>query len=200
MQPKLTIMLKDPQFAGVQFARFKIMQNADGCRTFGLFHGGEWYEFAHTVAQSKARNNEYVSVYPLIFSSDVTYGRKNLPLYPFIVVPGCATDDVRSEPGSWYLIALFPHFFIGPAENAGRPSDGPFGCRRRRVELHPLCIKMNMDDLNEFTVHPMNMVWANQETLMTFIMAATYIVDQNEQDLLCCEPSQRCKTCPCPRD
>ena len=31
-------------------------------------------------------------------------------------------------------------------------------------------------------------------------MAAAVVVDQQEQDLLCCEPSQRCKTCPCPRE
>jgi hypothetical protein len=89
MLPTLISMLKDPQLADVQYTDFKIMQNENRCRIFGSFHGGEWFEFAHAVAQSKARNNEHVSSPPLIFSTVVTYGRKNLLLYPWVAVSGC---------------------------------------------------------------------------------------------------------------
>jgi hypothetical protein len=199
MLPVLKSILKDPQFAGVQYTEFKLMRNENGCRIFGCFNAGQWYEFAHGVAQSKADHNEQVAVYPLIFSSDVTLGRKNLPLYPYIVAPGCIADDVRSEPGSWYLVAMFPHYNNDPAEKAGRVLNGPLGCRRRRVELHHLCLKVCMDDLNEISAQPIKMEWANGAILSTYIMTAAHVVDQSEQDLLCCEPSQRCKTCPCPR-
>ena len=66
---------------------------------------------------------------------------------------------------------------------------------RRRVELHPVC----MEDLNEISLDPLKRGWANGEVLLTYIMAAAYAVDQSKQDLLCCESSQKCKTCPCPR-
>ena len=200
MLPTLISMLKDPQFAGVQYTDFAIMRNENGCRIFGSFQGGEWHEFAHAVAQSKAIDHEHVSVYSLIFSMDGTYGRKSVPLYPLVTVPGCVSDDKRSEPGSWYVIAMFPHYSNEPAENAGRCNDGPYGIRRRRVELHHLSLKECMVDLNEISVNPIRMEWANQQVLWTYIMAAAVVVDQQEQDLLCCEPSQRCKTCPCPRE
>jgi hypothetical protein len=35
MLPTLISMLKDPQFAGVQYTDFKIMRNENGCRIFG---------------------------------------------------------------------------------------------------------------------------------------------------------------------
>ena len=86
---------------------------------------------------------------------------------------------------------MFPNFSNTPAEIAGRQLDGPYGCRRRRVELHHLCLKECMVDLNEISVDPIQMLWAKQELLWTYIMAAAGVVDQNEQDLLYCEPSQR---------
>ena len=161
MLPTLISMLKDPQFAGVQYTDFTIMRNENGCRIFGSFQGGEWHEFAHAVAQSKAIDHEHVSVYSLIFSMDGTYGRKSVPLYPLVTVPGCVSDDKRSEPGSWYVIAMFPHYSNEPAENAGRCNDGPYGIRRRRVELHHLSLKECMVDLNEISVNPIRMEWAN---------------------------------------
>ena len=43
MLPTLISMLKDPQFAGVQYTDFSIMRNENGCRIFGSFQGGEWH-------------------------------------------------------------------------------------------------------------------------------------------------------------
>jgi hypothetical protein len=106
MLPTLISMLKDPMFAGAQYTRFKMMRGENGCRIYGSFGDGQWYQFADTIAQTKAIGNEPVSVYPCIFSSDVTVGRKNVDLYPLINVPGCVEDDKRSEPGSCYLIAI----------------------------------------------------------------------------------------------
>jgi hypothetical protein len=200
MLPTLISMLKDPMFAGAQYTRFKMMRGENGCRIYGSFGGGQWYQFADTIAQSKAIDNEPVSVYPCIFSSDVTVGRKNVDLYPVISVPGCVEDDKRSEPGSWYLIAMFPHYRNQPAENAGRQAKGPLGYRRRRVELHHLSLDICMEDLNEISLNPLKMQWADGQIRPTYIMAAAYVVDQNEQDLVCCETSQKCKNCACPRN
>jgi hypothetical protein len=132
----LQAMLKDPKFAGVQYTAFKMLRSADGDRIYGSFHGGQWYEFAHSLAQTKGTGREQVSVYPVLGSCDVTYGRKNMPMYPYIVTAGCVSDDVRSEPGSWFLLAMLPHYRNSPAELAGRACEGPKGYRRRRVELH----------------------------------------------------------------
>ena len=37
-------------FAGAQYTSFEILRNDDGVRVFGSFQGGQWYEFAHSVA------------------------------------------------------------------------------------------------------------------------------------------------------
>ena len=81
-------------FAGVQYTSFEILRNDAGVRIYGSFQGGQWYEFAHSVARSKSTGNGPVSVYPLIGSCDVTYGRKNLPMYPYIVAAGCVAWEL----------------------------------------------------------------------------------------------------------
>jgi hypothetical protein len=79
--------------------RFSAVRNADSFRVFGSLKGGYWYEFAHSLAQLKGTGQGPVSVFPLLGSCDVTYGRKNPPMYPYIVAAGCVLDDIRSQPG-----------------------------------------------------------------------------------------------------
>jgi hypothetical protein len=147
---------------------------------------------------TKARGNEHVSAFSLIFNTNVTYGRKSLLLYPLVAVPGCVSDDKRLEPGSWCLIAMFPTFPIRQQKMLADNLMVYLAVAEER--LHHLCLKECMVELSEISVDPIQMQWTNQEWLWTYIVAAAVVVDQNEQDLLCCEPSQRCMTCPCPRE
>ena len=53
-------------FAGAQYPSFEILRNDDGVRVFGSFQGGQWDEFAHSVAQSKSTGDGPVSaLFPL---------------------------------------------------------------------------------------------------------------------------------------
>ena len=182
----------------MQYTSFAVLRNNEGYRVYGSFQGGDWYEFAHNLAQTKS-TGQPVSVFPLIASCDVTYGRKNLPMYPEIIAAGCVSDDVRSEPGSWFLIAMLPHYKNSPAELAGRVDEGPHGIRRRRVEVHHMAQSLITGELNQLSARPMPMEWADGVVRDTLIMMAARIGDQPQHDLSCAEPAQTCKQCNCPK-
>ncbi len=78
----------------------------------------------HKVPQlaTLGTGNKPVSVLPVLASCYVTVGLKNLRLllYPFIIALGCVSDDIRSEPGSWYLLTMLPYYLDGPAEHCAR--------------------------------------------------------------------------------
>ena len=131
--------LANPRFAGVQYTRFRHLRTQNGgVRVFGAFNNGEWYEFAHATAQTLG-GGQPVSVAPYWMGSDVTVGRnlprKNCSMCPFYVCSGCIDDDVRSEPSCWSIVAVFPHYSIKAAHRAGRPAEGPYGYRRRKVHV-----------------------------------------------------------------
>ena len=121
-------------------------------------------------------------------------------MYPYIVASGCVSDDVRSEPGSWFLLGMLPHYKNAPAELAGRVCDGPKGYRRRRVELHHLAMSTIYSELNVISVRARPMKWADQEIRETLVMMAATVGDQPQHDLTCAETSQSCKQCQCPKD
>ena len=196
----LTSMLSDQKFVGVQYTSFKIIRNDVGFRVYGSFQGGQWYEFAHSVAQTLGNGNDPVSVLPVLASCDVTVGRKSLPLYPYIIAAGCVADDIRSEPGSWFLLAMLPHYLNAPAELAGRSDTGPAGIRRRRVELHHMAMSLITEEFRALSLQVRPMRWADQKSRDTLIMLAATIADQPQHDLNCAETSQSCKQCSCPKD
>ena len=127
--------LADPRFAGVQYTCFRHLRTQDGgVRVFGAFNNGQWYEFAHATAQTLG-GGQPVSVAPYWMGSDVTVGRKSCSMYPYFVASGSTDDDVRSEPSCWSIVAVFPHYKIKAARRAGRPAEGPYGYRRRKVPI-----------------------------------------------------------------
>ncbi len=119
--PTLKAILKDPKIRGENYVytfhvQYSTSDDSDRMylQVFSTLHSKSFATtrgFASTglskvangrnsLAQTKGAGNVSVSVYPSIGSCDVTYGRKNLPMYPYIVAAGCVSDDVRSEPGS----------------------------------------------------------------------------------------------------
>jgi hypothetical protein len=67
---------------------------------------------------------------------------------------------------------MFLHNNNVPSEHDGRKLKGTLGCRRRRVILHHLGLKVCIDDLNKISVHPLKMQWADGQILSTYITAA----------------------------
>jgi len=143
-------LLRHPRYAGVQYTSFRMLRTDQGVRVFGAFNNGEWYECAHLKAQTLGGGRP-VSVVPYFMGSDVTVARKTMPMYPFYVCPGCIDDDRRSEPASWAIVAVFPHFNGKAAARAGRPPDGPHGYRRRRVLPFPICLSVCLADFKRCT-------------------------------------------------
>ena len=167
----------------MQYTSFKIVRNDAGFRVYGSFQGGQWYEFAHSIAQTLGTGNRPVSVLPVLASCDVTVGRKKLPLYPFIFALGCVSVDICSEPGSWYLLAMLSHYLNGPAELAERIDTGPIGIRRRRVDLHHLAMSLITEEVCELSLQVRPMRWADEKTRETLIMMAATVADQPLHDL-----------------
>ena len=57
-----------------------------------------------------------------------------------------------------------------------------------------------MDDYNEIGKTPIWLRFPDGISRLAYIMMAGWIADQQEQDKMCAETSQRCKQCVCPKD
>jgi len=132
--PLIKRLLSRPTFAkgGGTYTRFRLVKDREGIRIIGAYNTGDWYEFAHVLAQKKGKG-EPVSVLPLLCSTDATVARKNMPVYVFLVSIGCLSDRHRSEPGNWLMVACLPHYNDQAARNAHRPDTGPRSIARRKV-------------------------------------------------------------------
>lgn len=134
--PLIKRLLSRPTFANNTYTRFRLVRDREGIRIIGAFNTGDWYEFAHVVAQKKGGGGPSpVTVVPLLCSTDATVARKNMPVYVFLVSIGCLGDRHRSEPGNWLMVACLPHYNDQAAKNAHRPDRGPLSIPRRKVRL-----------------------------------------------------------------
>jgi hypothetical protein len=92
-------LLQHPRFRARQYTRFRLVQNAQGHRVYGAFNTGEWYRLAQVYCNGKAPGHpeDPVSPVPVFLSSDATYARKNIgvwPIYcscPFTLAPFTST-------------------------------------------------------------------------------------------------------------
>ena len=73
-------------------------------------------------------------------------------------------------------------------------------CAGMQVELTHLGIAVIMDDLNAISVDPIYLRYPDDNERLTYMMLAGWLADQQEMDRICCETSQRCKQCVCPKN
>jgi hypothetical protein len=114
---------------------------------------------------------------------------------------GCIHDDVRSEPGSWLVVGMIPVFdkkksMRGPDK---RPKLGPDGAPRRRIDLTHQCLGALLEGWNALTENNKIIQWADGVWRRTRILLAALFMDQPEADTYCCDTSQSCKLCHCPK-
>ena len=130
--PCIKRLLSRPTFANNTYTRFRLVRDRDGIRVIGAFNTGDWYEFAHVIAQKKG-DGRPVTVVPLLCGTDATVARKNMPVYVFLACIGCLGDRHRSEPGNWLMVACLPHYNEDAAKAAHRPEKGALSIARRKV-------------------------------------------------------------------
>ena len=98
---------------------------------------------------------------------------------------GVTHDDVRSEPGSWMVVGMIPLLRKKVAMSAGRGENGPDGCPARKTRLLHQCYA--------------KLQWADGLWRRSWIVLAGLLSDQPEADTFCCDGSQSCKVCTCPK-
>ena len=68
------------------------------------------------------------------------------------------------------------------------------------MELTHLGVAVIMDDYNKISAFPIWLRFPDGIWRRSYIMMAGWLADQQEQDKMCAETSQRCKQCVCPKD
>ena len=112
---------------------------------------------------------------------------------------GCIYDEVRSEPGSWLVVGMIPVFRDKVAQRAGRPRQGPDGCSRRKIHLFHQSYAKLFQGWNSITERTKILLWADGLWRRSYLIIAALLCDQPEADTLCCDGSQTCKICKCPK-
>lgn len=112
---------------------------------------------------------------------------------------GCVYDEVRSEPGSWLVVGMIPVYRHKVAQRAGRPRQGPDGCSRRKIHLLHQCYAKLLEGWNSITENVKIFEWADGLWRRSYIFLAGLLGDQPEADAFCCDGSQTCKLCTCPK-
>ena len=95
---------------------------------------------------------------------------------------------------------MIPTFKKKVAMRAGRPREGPNGCPRRRIHLIHQCYGALLSGWNAITANVKILQWADGIFRRSRIFLAGLLADQPEADAFCCEGSQTCKTCKCPKE
>ena len=113
---------------------------------------------------------------------------------------GCFHDDIRTRPETWAVVGCIPVFNHKEAKAAGRPGDGPDGCPRRAKELLHQAYAKVFEDWNEKTRTVKYLKFADGIFRRCKMIVVGLIGDQPETDDLCCDGSQSCKCCKCPKD
>ena len=98
---------------------------------------------------------------------------------------------------------MIPAFDKKKAQRAGRPTDGPESCARRKVGLLHQCfgaLLKGWDALTLNRVKPEALPWADGVWRRTMFFFRGLFADQPECDSYCCDTSQSCKICVCPKN
>jgi hypothetical protein len=117
----------------------------------------------------------------------------------FDVSVGVTHDDVRSEPGSWLVVGMIPLLRKKVAMRAGRSDTGPDGCPARKTRLLHQCYAKLLEGWNALTADVKVLQWADGLWRRSWIVLAGLLSDQPEADTFCCDGSQSCKVCTCPK-
>ena len=112
---------------------------------------------------------------------------------------GVTHDDVRSEPDSWLVVGMIPLLRKKVATRAGRPYNGPDGCPARKTRLLHQCYSKLLEGWNALTADVKVLQWADGLWRRSWIVLAGLLSDQPEADTFCCDGSQSCKVCTCPK-
>jgi hypothetical protein len=94
---------------------------------------------------------------------------------------------------------MIPVFRQKIAERAGRPKQGPNGCARRKIQLLHQCYSKLLEGWNLITEKIKRLQWADGTYRRSMIFFSALLGDQPELDAFCCDGSQTCKTCSCPK-
>ena len=112
------------------------------------------------------------------------------------VTLGNLHDDLRNQPGSWWLAGFLPEF---SAQKSERPHRGPNGTPRRAAEITHLSLQAFLYDFIRTTVTVKEVIWGDGVVRLTRFFISAVLGDQQEHDKLCGESSQTCKLCICPK-
>jgi len=78
--------------------------------------------------------------------------------------------------------------------------DGPNGAARRRIEITHKCLAALLEGWNALTGSTKVLQWADGVWRRTRILLQALFSDQPEADTYCCDSSQSCKLCHCPKN
>jgi hypothetical protein len=81
-----------------------------------------------------------------------------------------------------------------------RSEDGPNGASRRRIEITHKCLGALLEGWNALTDPVKVLQWADGVWRRTRILLQAFFSDQPEADTYCCDSSQSCKLCHCPKN
>ena len=112
---------------------------------------------------------------------------------------GCIYDNVRSEPGSWIVVGMIPVYDLKKAVRAGRPTRGPESCAARKASLLHQCYNAVLQGWDSLTETVKRLQWADGTWRFTKFFLRGLLADQPETDTYCCDTSQSCKVCTCPK-
>jgi dipeptide/tripeptide permease len=98
-----------------------------------------------------------------------------------------------------FLVGMIPVFRDNVALRAGRHRQGPDGCSRRKIHLLHQCYAKLLDGRNSLTERVKILQWADGLWRRSYIFMAALLGDQPEADAFCCDGSQTCKLCKCPK-
>ena len=107
---------------------------------------------------------------------------------------------MRSEPSSWTVVGVIPVHDKKKAVRAGRPLQGHKSCARRKTGLLHQCYNAVLQGWDELTSTPKRLLWADGIWRWTQFCFRALLADQPECDTYCCDTSQSCKICTCPKD
>ena len=98
------------------------------------------------------------------------------------------------------VVGIIPAFSMKKAMLAGRKKDGMGGCARRRIQILQLSYGKLLENWNAKTKDVKKLQWADGLWRLCKMVISAFLGDQPEVDAVCCDTSQSCKLCKCPRE
>ena len=94
---------------------------------------------------------------------------------------------------------MIPVFDKKKAERAGRPKEGPNSCARRKTGVLHQSYNAVLRGWDNLTSTVKRLRWADGIWRFTQFFFRAVLSDQPETDSFCCDTSQSCKICKCPK-